>query len=48
MTNPQASQANTRSDRDSLAFTSPQPEQVFDDGYQRSAVIRAEPYQVDL
>jgi hypothetical protein len=30
--------------RDSLAFTVPQAEQVFDDGYHRSAVTRADPY----
>lgn len=42
---PHESQSNTRSMRRSLVFTTPQLEQVFELGYQRSATMRAVPRQ---
>ena len=45
---PQPSQWNTRSDRDSLAFTAPHFEQVLLLGYQRSTTCSAAPLRVVL
>jgi hypothetical protein len=46
--NPQCSQWNTLDERASLAFTVPQAEQVFDDGYHWSATRSTDPYQAVL
>jgi len=45
MSSPQDWQWKVRSDRVRLGFRQPQPEQVFEDGYQRSATTSREPYQ---
>src|ERR1700728_4206210 len=47
-TSPHASHRNTRVRSGSLAFTTPQPEQVLLEGYQRSASTSRRPFHVVL